>query len=338
MKRTLLLVCIFLISLIGFLNFAYAETPPVGDWWGRVTINGEINDFGAIVDAYVLNQKVTSDIVGTPDIGYYLIHVNDTGGHNITFKVCGIVSVENIEWSTENHELNLSVNTSANGEICEYDCGCTSGYCVHGICRPSKPYCGDGYCDSGESYSNCPADCPAPPAPPSGGGGGPYVPQVEEEECIEDWVCTPWPVQCINGIKTRVCTDKNNCGTETNKPPEIFLCDICEPGVTVCVENDLMRCSGGKAWVKEKTCEYGCSEGQCIEREEEGMEQPTPPEETPQITENKTTIITPSDMFTGLVTGGQQPIIYGLIALAIIIIILYFTISKKRKKPAASGT
>ena len=41
------------------------------------------------------------------------------------------------------------------------------------------PVCGDGTCESGETYVSCPADCPAPEippvVPPSGGGGGPLI-------------------------------------------------------------------------------------------------------------------------------------------------------------------
>jgi len=31
---------------------------------------------------------------------------------------------------------------------------------------PPSPVCGNGTCETGESYTNCPADCPAPPSPP----------------------------------------------------------------------------------------------------------------------------------------------------------------------------
>jgi hypothetical protein len=45
------------------------------------------------------------------------------------------------------------------GESCSLDLECESEFCVHGICRSTSTYCGDGYCDEGESYSSCPKDC-----------------------------------------------------------------------------------------------------------------------------------------------------------------------------------
>jgi len=45
------------------------------------------------------------------------------------------------------------------GESCDYNSDCESGYCVHNICRSSLTYCGDGYCDTGETCSNCELDC-----------------------------------------------------------------------------------------------------------------------------------------------------------------------------------
>lgn len=45
------------------------------------------------------------------------------------------------------------------GEYCSFNSDCESGYCVHEICRSSSTYCGDGYCDSGESRSTCKSDC-----------------------------------------------------------------------------------------------------------------------------------------------------------------------------------
>ncbi|MEM7825446.1 MAG: NosD domain-containing protein, partial [Candidatus Aenigmatarchaeota archaeon] len=42
--------------------------------------------------------------------------------------------------------------------------------------------------------------------------------------CTEDWVCTEWS-ECIEGKQTRVCTDKNKCGTVANKPEEERACE-----------------------------------------------------------------------------------------------------------------
>jgi len=49
------------------------------DFWGTVTIDGEsgVAVNGAIVDAYINNEKVATAIVGDLAPGYYLIHVPD---------------------------------------------------------------------------------------------------------------------------------------------------------------------------------------------------------------------------------------------------------------------
>lgn len=45
------------------------------------------------------------------------------------------------------------------GESCSRNADCEDSYCVHDICRYSSTYCGDGYCDSGESCLDCSEDC-----------------------------------------------------------------------------------------------------------------------------------------------------------------------------------
>jgi hypothetical protein len=42
--------------------------------------------------------------------------------------------------------------------------------------------------------------------------------------CTEDWLCVKWS-DCIDGIQTRKCIDKNNCGTFYSKPAESQVCD-----------------------------------------------------------------------------------------------------------------
>ena len=43
--------------------------------------------------------------------------------------------------------------------------------------------------------------------------------------CEEDWSCGAWS-ECIEGIKTRTCTDQNNCGTIVGKPIESQGCEL----------------------------------------------------------------------------------------------------------------
>ncbi|MBI2971260.1 MAG: hypothetical protein HYY37_02460 [Candidatus Aenigmarchaeota archaeon] len=70
-----------------------------------------------------------------------------------------------------------STNCPSTNDTC-MDVSCSSGYCVHNVCRSSDPTCGDGYCDSGESCTSDNSGCSSGRActngcvESSGGGGG----------------------------------------------------------------------------------------------------------------------------------------------------------------------
>jgi hypothetical protein len=48
----------------------------------------------------------------------------------------------------------------------------------------TSPVCGNKVCDGGETYTNCPADCPAPPPPPDSDGSG------------DGSICEQYPWKC----------------------------------------------------------------------------------------------------------------------------------------------
>lgn len=55
--------------------------------------------------------------------------------------------------------LSLSLSLSPDGYYCSSASECLNGHCVHSYCSSYSYYCGDGYCDAGESYSSCYSDC-----------------------------------------------------------------------------------------------------------------------------------------------------------------------------------
>jgi len=63
----------------------------------------------------------------------------------------------NEEWDTSSHTCKKK-----DGQSCSSNSQCYGGYCVHSTCRSSSTYCGDDYCDTGESYESCSADCDPP--------------------------------------------------------------------------------------------------------------------------------------------------------------------------------
>ena len=56
-------------------------------------------------------------------------------------------------------------------------------------------------------------------------------------DCVEDWSCTIW-APCVNNHQSRLCTDRNGCGTTNNMPPVVQECQqvpvcgnlVCESG------------------------------------------------------------------------------------------------------------
>jgi len=66
---------------------------------------------------------------------------------------------------------------------------------------------------------------------PSGGGGSGRSPSRDRTQrgiCSPTWICTPWS-SCVNGIKTRTCTDKWNCGIDSGKPNLTQSCTVAPP-------------------------------------------------------------------------------------------------------------
>ena len=57
----------------------------------------------------------------------------------------------------------------------------------------------------------------APSSPPSDSGGGGSI-------CTPNWECDSWG-SCVNSEQTRICTDRRNCGKNTNKPAETQECE-----------------------------------------------------------------------------------------------------------------
>ncbi|MBI5698502.1 MAG: PGF-pre-PGF domain-containing protein [Thaumarchaeota archaeon] len=155
------------LSLLLIVSTAFAQELP-GDWKGYAHINGSIASDTSPVSAVIGTSWVANTTVGAvqANTGYYLIHVPGSSGNTVKFKVCGVnATLAEQSWSVGPHPnstdpyVNLSITTLANGQACVYACGCTGGNCVHGYCRAASTYCGDSYCDSGETCTNCASDC-----------------------------------------------------------------------------------------------------------------------------------------------------------------------------------
>ena len=100
---------------------------------------------------------------------------------------------------------------------CTPDCTGHQDLCANITCRMSFMECPDGFLAACQNTcnpetglcTNCTPDC------------------TDHQGCQPDWECTGWS-RCIDGEQTRNCTDKNECGTDKNRPPETQDCETPE--------------------------------------------------------------------------------------------------------------
>jgi PGF-pre-PGF domain-containing protein len=160
---------------------------------GYAFVNSGLAPNGTIVQAFLNGASTAANTVTVGEgvlantrEGWYTISFEASAGDTVIFKLNGVAlnganGTNNATQTlvaggivTEN--FNLSINKSADGVACTYASGCSGGYCLHSYCRSSSTYCGDGYCDSGESCSSDNSACSSGYACTNGcvatGGGG----------------------------------------------------------------------------------------------------------------------------------------------------------------------
>ncbi len=93
--------------------------------------------------------------------------------------------------------------------------------------------CGDGICSTSENETSCPQDCAEQQdnatnqtynSTAAQKGNADEIKDMESP-CSEKWVCEEWSA-CIDGMRTRTCTDVNNCGTGLQRPS---FTESCQP-------------------------------------------------------------------------------------------------------------
>ena len=138
---------------------------------------------------------------------------NDTKG--ICVKDDEILSISEISGScNSNNEFKIECDgTSQNSYACTYN-ETLNKYRVAGLRHSGIIQFN--YQKTSEESSSSPSSGSGSSSG-SGGGGG--------VACIPGWQCGEWS-GCINGIKTRDCTDKNKCAFPYEKPEEATSCIV----------------------------------------------------------------------------------------------------------------
>ncbi|MEM7826922.1 MAG: hypothetical protein QXQ40_01715 [Candidatus Aenigmatarchaeota archaeon] len=144
-----------ILALMFLLVFSSIAQATLVSFWGTVEIDGQPAPAGVVVSAYNDTSKLAQGVTQIIDNkAYYALNFNADG--LVFFKVAGVNATQGLQdiGNGGSRKLNLSINRLENGEPCEYDIACLSGYCVNGACSSAPPV------------------TTTTTIPPSGGGGG----------------------------------------------------------------------------------------------------------------------------------------------------------------------
>jgi hypothetical protein len=190
---------------------------------GRITFNETVNISRIRDNVTILRDNVDIDLYG---IGINTDNVPelDNISAQILFKNIDfrnpIVTYNNNDSCSDSVCTKILHNSTARFVLVDI-----TGFSEFGVVEGS--YCGDGSCNSGESCSDCTADCGVCVGGGTPGGGG-----GSSRRCTPDWECVYGP--CIDGVKNLVCNDLNHCGTTRGKPIDQKICFV----EADCVDND----------------------------------------------------------------------------------------------------
>jgi len=241
----------FLIIILS-LSVVLAEPGVPHQFYGDVIINGYSapNNLKITVqeaNGGVYDNESTINADFTKDGTYDLYALNNNGGLSdddlLEFYIKGIFAANHIFRGGASTRLNLSVtipgyhfcgdgtcDSDEGCSSCPSDCGCASGYecksdsCVKINTDGGSPSGGGG---SSSSSSTPPSENNLNETSNETSGsdttGNETFDENETIICEENWKCSEW-FECFNSKQKRVCTDLNDCGTETNKPSETQAC------------------------------------------------------------------------------------------------------------------
>jgi len=115
-------------------------------------LSGYVFSFDNCIGSFMNESWIP--MTGLTNWSYVIKTINSTAGCTINFKV--YAKDTSNYWSVSSNSFITKYN---DGSSCTDNIQCPELYCLHNVCRPSSPWCGDTICDSGETCSSCPTDC-----------------------------------------------------------------------------------------------------------------------------------------------------------------------------------
>lgn len=228
-----------------------SEVQPGGIFTLRYTIAGATEDYGGIAyetipDGFIIDHDTM--------FNNFPMFVGDTQGQVMSFAFVGstdnkfveyqitapnhsgVLSEGNVQWANgtgtdllDTVTLNVIVPSTCEAELCSASAGeCRTGSCVGNSCeftnKADSSVCSTGTCNSGICVANV-------------------------TSCTPDWQCTPYSACSSGCVKTRTCSDVNECNTTFSQPPSS---ENCTGGAC----NTMNTCSqlGGTICTSSQTC------------------------------------------------------------------------------------
>ena len=162
----------------------------------------------------------------------------------------------------------------SNSYACSYDSKCASNYCVHNVCRATRPYCGDRYCDYKEDCSSCPSDCGCGYGKECVGSGNckisnsyacSYDFECASNYCVHN-VCRATKTYCGDGYcDSEECSDcSNDCSVNDckyNGQCDTAIGENCQNSQNDCSCSYDEECNPNSYRANNKGCEKLCGNG-----------------------------------------------------------------------------
>jgi hypothetical protein len=233
--------------VIGLFGFVYGERHPYPSFFPP-------NNVLSVSGWYHLHLVFLESAINWTVTGPNNYSLRDSFGYNTLNPVFYLgVSYGEVQYD------DVTINGGPLGFKCNNYNECSINYCVHNICRSNTTFCGDNFCDIGETCNNCVVDC----------GCKQNEVYTQNNACLkrENTACST-NSECITGFCVHgMCRiDSIFCGDTFCDIGE--TCSTCNSDCTcessyVCSQ-DTCKAQTGTGCIRNSDCIEGfCSHGTC---------------------------------------------------------------------------